>query len=255
MPFQPPPHKEIQAPTAAMVVIGNEILSGKVVDKNSPLLAKLLRAVGVDLRMIVTVPDHMAEIGRWTAECAGRFDWVFTSGGVGPTHDDITYQAIAQGFGVPLAAHPRVIDILKAHYPDPLSQAHLQMAELPQGADVVELPGQRFPTVRFRNVYILPGVPELFQDRIQAIQKTLTGVPLVLKQVYLNVREVDIAQPLRRVDENHPAVVIGSYPQSESGKPRLKLTLEATQAAQVQAALDDLLAAFAAQGVQPVDVV
>ncbi|MDH4224260.1 MAG: molybdopterin-binding protein [Deltaproteobacteria bacterium] len=229
-----------ESPSAGLVVIGNEILSGKTQDSNSPFLIGELRGLGVDLCQISTVPDDPEAIGRTVVEFSRRYHWVFTSGGVGPTHDDMTYEAIAGGFGVPLAIQPRIQQAMEDYYRAPLTESHLHMARVPQGSEVVELDAVRFPPVRFGNVFILPGVPSLFREKFSAIRPLLKGVPILLRNVFLNVREVEVAGLLRDVDRCHPKVMIGSYPAFEGDRHTLKITLESRDSACLAAAAADL---------------
>ena len=164
--------KENPSPTAGLVVIGNEILSGKIQDSNSPFLCRELRFLGVDVQRIVTIPDERELIARSVREFSEAFTWVFTSGGIGPTHDDITVEAIAEGFGVQAVIHPRLEEALRTHYQGRLTEDHLRMAMLPEGSELVEVPGLAYPQILFRKYLLGMGtlgeqfVPILDIDRV-----------------------------------------------------------------------------------------
>src|SRR6476661_5014343 len=147
------------ARTAGIVVIGDEILSGTFADENASFLIRELRSLGVDLRRITVIPDVLEDIADTVPWCATRFDLVFTSGGVGPTHDDVTMAGIARGFGVGVARHPELERRVRAYWGDKLAEANLRLAEIPDGAELVFGKDTTWPVVCMRNVYILPGVP------------------------------------------------------------------------------------------------
>lgn len=231
-----------QAPTAGLIVIGNEILSGKTQDQNSPFLARELRFLGVVLERILAIPDEFELIASTVRDYAGRFTWVFTSGGIGPTHDDITVAAIAAGFGVPVVVEPRLEDALRRHYQERVTTDHLQMAKVPQGAELIDVPGLAYPQIQFRNVFILPGVPELFRYKWHAIKERFSSAPIALREVFLRADEGAIAGALRQCAERFPAVLIGSYPSFRREEYSIKVTLEARQAETVETALAQLQA-------------
>ena len=154
---------------SALVVIGNEILSGKIVDTNTPFLIAELRSLGVELAEIAVVPDEVARIAEAVARVASRSEHVFTSGGVGPTHDDVTMEGVAAAFAVPVIRHPRLEALLRGYYDAqklPLEEANLRMADVPEGATLLEGPDLRWPVVAMRNVYVLPGIPEIFRRKL-----------------------------------------------------------------------------------------
>src|SRR5207249_12157418 len=144
------------AKTAGIVLIGNEIRSGKVVDANASYLCRELRALGVDVRRICAIPDEVELIAAEVAAQSRDFDVVFTSGGVGPTHDDVTIEGVARALGVAVVRHPQLAGLLRQYYGERLNEAHLKMAEVPEGAELVGAESLRFPTIVMRNVYILP---------------------------------------------------------------------------------------------------
>ncbi len=232
--------------SAALVVIGNEILSGKIVDTNTPFLIGELRGLGVALREIVVVPDEIDRIAETLRRVCPRSDHVFTSGGVGPTHDDVTMEGIAAAFSVPVVRHARLEALLRGYYELqrlPLLDANLRMADVPQGADLLEGPDLRWPVVRMQNVYILPGIPEIFRRKFVAIRERFRDTPFVLRKIYVLSEEGQIAEDLTTVAADFPDVAIGSYPriQPDADGHRVLLTLEGKAADQVQAAVDALL--------------
>src|SRR5207244_833330 len=150
--------------TAAILVIGNEILSAKVQDENGPFLARELRALGVELRRIETVPDEVPLIVDALRRCLSQAQWVFTSGGVGPTHDDVTIAAVSQAFGRAVVLDERTLQLLRAHFGEPLKPALRRLAEVPEGSRVEFHEGYLFPVISLENVVILPGVPPLLRE-------------------------------------------------------------------------------------------
>ena len=212
--------------TAGVVVIGNEILSGKTEDSNSPYLCRELTFLGVDVRQIVTIPDEAKMIGVVVREFSANYTWVFTSGGIGPTHDDITIPSIADEFGVGMMTHPRLEEGLRKHYAEKLTPDHLLMARIPEGAELIDIPGRFFWQVRFRNIFIMPGIPQLFRHRFEALKPQLKCGRIFLREFFLDTDEGIIAGTLREVDENHPGVLIGSYPDFFRSDFTVKITLE-----------------------------
>jgi molybdenum cofactor synthesis domain-containing protein len=227
-------------PTAGLVVIGNEILSGKVTDTNSPFLCRELNFLGIRLARMTTIPDESGLIGQVVREYADAFDWVFTSGGIGPTHDDLTIPAIAAGFGVAVVRHPELEANIRRHYGERLTEDHLLMAQVPEGAELIEIDGLYYPQVKFRNVFIFPGVPELFQHKFNAIKRRFRTRPIILHEIFMKADEGTIAASLRQTAERFSDVLIGSYPSFFKAEYSVKVTVEGREAASVQAALADL---------------
>lgn len=229
-------------PSAGVVVIGNEILTGKVEDANSPFICREMNFLGVDTREIVTIPDDFDLIGSTVRGFSERFTWVFTSGGIGPTHDDITISAIAAGMGVAAVRHPDIEAAIRQHYTGRMTEEHLLMALVPEGAEIVPVPGRSFGQVRFRNIFIMPGVPQLFRHRFAGIKPLLRGEPVLLKEFFLRADEGVIAAGLREVAERFPEVLIGSYPDFFRSDYSVKVTLESRAPKDLQAAQQDLRA-------------
>ncbi len=227
--------------TAAIILVGNEILSGKVVDANAAHLCRELRELGVDVRRISVIPDEVDVIADEVRAFSRRFDIVFTSGGVGPTHDDVTIEGVARAMGVAVVRHPTLVALLERYYGGAPTEAALRMAEVPEGAELV---GQslRFPTVLMRNVYVLPGVPEIFRQKFEALRERFRDEPIHLKCVFVRIGEGTLAEHLNRVLEEFPALMLGSYPEFSNPEYRVKVTLESRDESYVDAALERLLA-------------
>jgi molybdenum cofactor synthesis domain-containing protein len=228
------------APTAGVVVIGNEILTGKVADTNSPYLCRELTALGLDVVRITTIPDDFELIGRTVREFSAAFTWVFTSGGIGPTHDDLTVPAIAAGFGVKAVPHPLLERAIRQHYGARLTEDHLLMALVPEGAELLDVDGLYFPQTLFRNILILPGVPQLFRRKFDAVKHRFRGTPAVLREIFMQADEGVIAASLRETQARHPGLLIGSYPDFSRAEYSVKVTLESRDGAVVAAALAEL---------------
>lgn len=228
--------------TAALVVIGNEILSGKVADTNSTFLAQHLRALGVALRRIVVIPDEVAVIAETVRALAPTVDVLFTSGGVGPTHDDVTIEGVARGLDRAVVREPRLERALRAHLGAALNAAQLKLAEVVEGTALESHDGAAFPTLRVGNVYVLPGIPEIFRRKVEALSPRLRGDPYHLRVVYTRAFESAIAAPLMQTLAQFPALLLGSYPQLDDPEYRVRITLESKDEAYVERALAALLA-------------
>jgi molybdenum cofactor synthesis domain-containing protein len=226
--------------TAGILLIGNEILSGKIEDANATYLCRELRALGVDVRRITVIPDEVDLIAREVAAFARDFDVVFTSGGVGPTHDDVTIEGVARGLGAPVVRHPVLVALLERFYEGPLTDAHLKMAEIPEGAELLSAETVRFPTILMRNVYILPGVPEIFRRKFEAIRERFRDRPIHLRNVFVRIGEGTLAAHLNGLLGEFPALLLGSYPEFSNPEYRVKVTLESRD----REYLDRALAAF-----------
>ena len=211
--------------SCAMVVVGNEILSGKVQDTNAYFAARELRRVGVTLKRIGVVPDELKAIADEVGQCARTHDFVITSGGVGPTHDDITLEAIAIAFGRKLVIHPELERLIRDHFAEPLAAA-LKMAEVPEGAVLNEAGDVRFPTVQIENVYILPGIPQIFERKLTALLERFATDPYFIRVIYTSAGEGTIAGYLNACLKDYPDLLLGSYPRLGHPEYRVKLTLE-----------------------------
>jgi molybdenum cofactor synthesis domain-containing protein len=228
------------APTAAIVVIGDEILSGKFAEENAAFLIGELRALGVALRRITVIPDELDDIAATVPAMAARFDHVFTSGGVGPTHDDVTMDGIARGFGTDVVSEPELEERIRAYWGANLAPANLRLARVPRGATMVYGDNRIWPVVAYDNVYILPGVPKLFRRKFLEIRERFRTTPVVTARVWLDAEEGVITPDLDAVVAAHPTVRIGSYPRFDERDFQVIITFEGAEAAAVAAAADAL---------------
>ncbi|MBO0720600.1 MAG: competence/damage-inducible protein A [Blastocatellia bacterium] len=228
-------------PTAAILVIGDEILSGKTEEQNARLLIGELRELGVALRNISVIPDDVEEVAAAVRTLSERFDHVFTSGGVGPTHDDVTILGIARAFDRPIVRHPDLVKRIKSFAGEGADESRLRMADVPDGAELIDAPEMRWPLLACRNVYILPGVPEHFSRKFLAIRERFRVAPFYARALYTLEDEFDLAANLRAVADAHPQVAIGSYPNFSSDDYRVKLTLESKDNAALEAAVKELM--------------
>lgn len=228
-------------PTAGILVIGNEILSGKVVDTNSPYLCRELRALGVDVERILVIPDDVDTIAREARAMSRAYDHVFTSGGIGPTHDDLTMEGIAAAFRVPIERSESIAMRLARAVSGELNASQLKMAEVPKGAQLVDVGDLWFPVVIVDNVHIFPGIPELLRKKFESIRQRFKGVPILLKRVYVKQRESQIAEALNELLGEFPELMLGSYPKIGEEAFHVLLTLESRDAGYLQSALDGLL--------------
>jgi molybdenum cofactor synthesis domain-containing protein len=229
------------AKTAGILIIGNEVLSGKVTDENSPYLARELRALGVEVQRITTIPDDVAVIAEEVRAFSARYDLVFTTGGIGPTHDDVTMAAVAAAFGRKVVRHPILEEVLRRHYGEEITPAQLRMAEMPEGSELVGEGGMVFPVVAFRNVYIFPGIPEASRRKFERIRERFREQPYVLRRVFLRCDEGQIAGDLNEVLVRFPELQLGSYPILHAPDHNVVLTLESKSGEYVERALRCLL--------------
>ena len=228
--------------SAGILVIGNEILSGKVTDVNSPYLCERLRELGVDVERILTIPDVVETIATEVKAMSERYDYVFTSGGIGPTHDDLTIAGVAAAFGRPVEIDPKLEQMLRSVLGDDLSEGQLKMAMVPAGASLIDSDDKWFPLVVVENVYIFPGIPEGLRRKFESACDRFSGVPYVLKRVYVKRNETEIVETLNSLLQEFPELVLGSYPKIREASYRVLLTLESRDEDYVQRALDRLLA-------------
>lgn len=230
--------------TAGIVIIGNEILSGKTQDTNSHFLCQELRALGVEVRRVSVIPDEIELIGQEVASFSREFDLVFTTGGVGPTHDDVTMGGIARGFRLRVIRHPVLERRLRERYRETINEARLRMAEVPEGAELVSEGSFYAPVVRLRNVYIFPGIPKILHDRFQVIKESFRDTPFFLKVIYLKEGEGVIASLLNDLLASFPELLLGSYPVLDSPDYKVKVTLESKDASYLKRAFQNLLSAL-----------
>lgn len=225
-------------PTAQLVIIGDEILSGKVQDANSPWLLRELRRRGVECTGLVVVPDKVDLIAAAVRAASQAADHVFTSGGVGPTHDDVTMAGVARALGVELHEDATLLAFLEARWTRAPGEARRRMAQVPEGAQVESL--GHFPQVRVGNVWIFPGVPKLFRNRWLAIADRFGGARPHCAAIATQQSEGDIAVHLEAVLAGFEGVDVGSYPRWDDPDLRVLITLEGADADVVRAATDAL---------------
>ncbi len=240
-------------PTAGILVIGNEILSGKVVDSNSPYLCRELRGLGVDVERVLVIPDEIDVIAAEVRGMSDRFDYVLTSGGVGPTHDDLTMDGIAAAFGVRLEHSESISLRIERAQGKPANESQLKMAQIPRGAKLIDSGDLWFPLVVLHNVHIFPGIPELLRKKFESVRHQLQGVPFLLKKVFVRQRESDIAGDLNDLLLEYPELVLGSYPKVGVEEFRVQLTLESRDAGYLQRALDSLLSRIPPDAIHKVE--
>ena len=235
-------------PTAAMLVIGDEILSGRTRDANMHYLAGQLTEAGIDLKEVRVVSDDRAAIISAVQVLSEMYDTVFTSGGIGPTHDDITADCIADAFGAGIDVRDDAREILAAHYAragTELNAARLRMARIPDGATLIDNPVSAAPGFCLGNVHVMAGVPSVFQAMVASVLPTLTGgAPLVSRTLRIDRGEGDIAGPLGSLAEAHPDLSIGSYPFQKDGRYGANVVIRGADEAQVDAAMAELAAIF-----------
>lgn len=227
--------------SAAALVIGNELLTGKIKDANVPELARALRALGIRLERVVMLPDDVALLAAEIAQLSRDFDVVFTSGGVGPTHDDVTVIAVARAFGLDVVEDPHLAGLIRGVYRERATEAHLLMARVPQGSVLCGAPDVEWPTPVTNNVWMLPGIPDLFRLKLLTVRAWLRGPTTFLTRTLFLRQEEPLLKPLLdQVVARHPLVEIGSYPKWFDPTYRTQITFDAETAEAAQAALDDL---------------
>jgi len=229
-------------PNAGILVIGNEILSGKVVDTNSPYLCRELRALGVDVERVLVIPDDVELIAQEAKAMHQAYDFVFTSGGVGPTHDDLTLDGIALAFGRPLELNASIVARIERAHGSAANDSQKKMARIPADAVLVDAGDLWFPVIIVENVHVFPGIPELLRKKFESIRDRFRGVPFLLKRVYVRQQESDIAEGLHELLVEFPELMLGSYPKIGEERFHVLLTLESRDAGYLQSALDSLLA-------------
>jgi molybdenum cofactor synthesis domain-containing protein len=243
--------------TAALVVIGDEILSGRTQDKNVAQVATWLNDQGIRLAEVRIVPDDPRRIGDTVNELRAKHDYLFTTGGIGPTHDDITVDSIAAAFGVPVIVHPDARKILEDYYrdrPGGLTEARLRMARVPEGAELLPNPSSGAPGVKMGNVYIMAGVPHIAAAMLEALTGTLEGGrPVVSVTVGARAPESDVADLLRETEAAHPGVAIGSYPFFKDGRYGANFVIRSEDGALARETSDDLSERLRGAGFEPVE--
>lgn len=231
--------------TAAALIIGNELLSGKIADQNLVVLARTLNGIGITLARVVIVRDDLVAIADEVRGLAAAHDVLFTSGGVGPTHDDLTIDGVAAAFDVEVETSPQLEALLRGHFGAKLTDGHLCMARAPLGARLVTSKQALWPTIVMRNTWVLPGVPEIFAAKMPLVRAELGGAAAsVSRVVYTNLDEGNLKPLLDKVVADHPEVEIGSYPKWRHPHYKTQVTLDCFDIERVdraQAELEALL--------------
>ncbi|NJC32688.1 molybdenum cofactor synthesis domain-containing protein [Sphingomonas jejuensis] len=238
--------------TAALIVIGDEILSGRTADKNVQQIGLWLNLQGIRLAEVRVVPDVTAVIVEAVQALSARNDYLFTTGGIGPTHDDITVDAIAEALGVPVVVHPDARAILERYYETRggLTDARLRMARVPEGATLIENRMSGAPGIRHGRIHILAGVPHITAMMLEALSGTLEGgAPLLSRTVGAWVAESEVAELLQHTEKAHPGCQIGSYPFFRDGRVGANFVIRSVDADRLDACAGDLTAALEALGI------
>ena len=244
---------EAQAPaTAAVLIIGDEILSGRTADVNLNAIARLLVPLGVDLKEARVVADEMADIIDAVNALRSRYTYVFTTGGIGPTHDDITADAVAAAFGVALHEHPDIIAMMTARWSGELNAARRRMARIPEGGSLIKNPVNGPPGFQIGNVFVMAGVPSIMRGMLEDVPHRLRTSAVVLSRTIRvdGSGEGVIAAPLEAVAKAHPGLSLGSYPFFSAEGYGANLVVRGRDPAEVEAALAELTAALTAVGVE-----
>ena len=237
--------------TAALLVIGDEILSGRTQARNIAQIAAWLNLQGIRLAEVRVVPDRVEKIAAAVNALRAENDYLFTTGGIGPTHDDITVEAISAAIGVPVIIHPRARAILEAYYETRggLTEARLRMARVPEGAELIENPMSGAPGIRLGNIFILAGVPHIATVMLEALSGTLEGGrPLLSRTLGCWVAESEVADLLGAVERAHPGCQIGSYPFFREGRVGANFVVRSTERDLLDACAEDLAGRLDADG-------
>jgi molybdenum cofactor synthesis domain-containing protein len=238
--------------TAALLVIGDEILSGRTHDRNIAQVASWLQVQGIRLKEVRVVADDMAAIVAAVNALRTSYDYLFTTGGIGPTHDDITVDAVAEALGVPVVVHPEARAILEAYYrdrPGGLNEARLRMARVPEGASLIPNHMSGAPGIKWGNVHLMAGVPSITAQMLDALTGTLEGgAPLLADTVGGWIRESEVAELLRQTEKDHPGCQIGSYPFFREGRTGANFVVRSTDAGQLAQCMAALCAGLDALG-------
>jgi molybdenum cofactor synthesis domain-containing protein len=227
--------------TAGIILIGNELLSGKVVDANAAYLCRQFRELGVEVRKVSVIPDEVDLIAREVREFQLAYTWVFTSGGVGPTHDDVTIEGVARGLGVRVVRHPDLLARLTEVFRERLNDARLKMTEIPEGAELLAMDSLIVPVLAIANVFVFPGVPEIFRQKFEAIKERFRERPFLLRNVYVRIGEGTLAEHLNAMLTEFPELLCGSYPEFSNPDYRVRVTLESKEPEYLERALRYLL--------------
>lgn len=227
-------------PTAALVIIGQELLSGKVVDQNVAFLTSSLYALGVEVRRVLFVTDRSEDIVEAVSWVQPRHDYIFTTGGMGPTHDDVTLAAVAEALGRPLVHSPSLERLLETIYGLEPGPERVRLSRIPEGAELFYPEGGRFPQLKVDNVYLFPGVPSIVRSKFAAIADRFRSEPIFSEVLRIERSELEIVHLLNAAVEAHPLVSVGSYPQYDEGQERVLLTLDSRDQGELSRAVGTL---------------
>ena len=234
--------------TAALLIIGNEVLSGRTQDKNTSWLASQLCDMGIVLQEVRIIPDKEDIIVETLNALRKTVNYVFTTGGIGPTHDDITAESVAKAFGVSLERNQDAYQALLHHYKDEaeLTKARLKMAMIPQGAELIDNPVSGAPGFCIENVYVMAGVPKIMQGMFHGVRPVLeAGKPILSETIACDLAESVIAGALQIVQDKYPSIDIGSYPSYRDGKPHVSIVLRGTDEQDIQSSVQEVQDAVA----------
>ncbi len=227
--------------SAGIIIIGNEILSGKVMDINSFFLVTELRSLGVNVMRISVIPDDIKIISEEVGSFSELYDYVFTSGGIGPTHDDLTIEGVSNAFGVKMVFNNRLTEWLKQRYGDLVNEAAMKMALVPEGAELLDAEGNNMPVISFKNIIIFPGVPQLLRKKFVALKERFHCSVYLIKRIFVNADEINIADALNSVAIAHQDLMIGSYPVGGNPDYKVIVTVESKSEQILSKAIDELL--------------
>jgi molybdenum cofactor synthesis domain-containing protein len=246
---------EIKTVTASVLIIGNEVLSGRTKDANLNFMARRLAELGIKLAEARVIPDVEPVIVDAINETRRKYDYVFTTGGIGPTHDDITSACVAKAFGVGVIRHPEAVALLKSYIPpDRLNEARLKMADVPDGAELIHNPVSRAPGFRMGNVFVMAGVPSIMRAMFDGFAPLLVGGDKVLSRaVACYLPEGTVAQGLSDIQDRHPEVDIGSYPFFHAGKFGTTLISRSANTKSLDAVVEQIHALVVSCGGEPID--
>ena len=246
---------EARTYSAAILVIGNEVLSGRTRDANVQFLARRLNELGVRLIEVRIVRDEEDAIVAAVNEFRSRYDYLFTTGGIGPTHDDITAACIAKAVGRPLVRDPRAEALLRQHYrPEDLNPARLRMAEMPEGSVLIDNPISRAPGFQVENVFVMAGVPMIVEAMFDSLRDRLAGgTPVKARTISGFTPEGGLADDLAALQERHPTVEIGSYPFIRQGRLGVSLVVRGTDEAAMESAVAAIEELIRSRGAEPLE--
>jgi len=234
------------SPTAVVIIIGNEILFGRTQDANLSFLGKRFDELGIVLKQAIIIPDVEEKIIAAVNESRHEVDYVFTTGGIGPTHDDITTMSVAKAFGIEVERNQEAVDAMNKYYePGKLNEARLKMADIPKGATLIDNPISGAPGIQIENVFVFPGVPLITQAMFDGMTDRLVGgLPVLTENIATNLTEGTLAEGLGKIQDRYDDVSIGSYPYFKKGKLGVNLVMRSTDQVRLDNAgneIDDLI--------------